>query len=115
MPRIFKENYDKNNLDLVVPLGFSKKSDDTNFKEIGLSFAVVQSCPCAIVKFISWATGDKALLSDQWAGETVKVPILNARKHKPGTFQETGFTLIELDQEPVTKDWRTNPAVSIIL
>ena len=26
------------------------------------------------------------------------VTILDARKHKPGTFSETGFTLVKLDE-----------------
>lgn len=33
------------------------------------------------------------------------VTIHDARQ-SPGTFHETGFTLIKLDQEPETKDWR---------
>ena len=37
----------------------------------------------------------------------VNVTIHDARKKSPGTFHETGFTLIELDKEPITKDWRT--------
>ena len=36
------------------------------------------------------------------------VTFLDARKKSPGNFHETGFTLIELDEEPITKDWRTS-------
>ena len=36
------------------------------------------------------------------------VTIHDARKRSPGGFHETGFTLVELEKEPVTKDWRTN-------
>ncbi len=110
----FKENYDKNNLDLVIPLTFAKKDEPTTENTIGLAFILVQSCPCAIVKFISWMSGDHAWSNQKAEGGT-KVPILNARKHKPGTFQETGFTLVELDQEPAIKDWRTRTAVSQFL
>ena len=38
----------------------------------------------------------------------VNITIHDARKRPPGTFHESGFTLIELDKEPVTQDWRTN-------
>ena len=30
--------------------------------------------------------------------ENVTFDILDARKHNPGTFEQTGFTLIELDK-----------------
>ena len=30
--------------------------------------------------------------------ESLTVDILDARKHSPGTFSETGFTLISLDK-----------------
>ena len=39
-------------------------------------------------------------------GEQKTVNILDARKHQPGSFSETGFTLIQLDQEPQTRNWR---------
>ena len=32
--------------------------------------------------------------------------IFDARKVSPGSFAETGFTLIKLDKEPETKNWR---------
>merc|ERR1711983_382748 len=38
--------------------------------------------------------------------ENHTVTILDARKHNPGTFSETGFTLVKLDEEPGTKNWR---------
>ena len=75
----------------------------------GPEFILAPCTPCAIVKMIT------------------KVTILDARKHKPGTFSETGFTIVTLDevrlfyqtrsrlgqaiyycllQEPGTKNWR---------
>ena len=33
--------------------------------------------------------------------------IFDARRESPGGFHETGFTLVTLDEEPVTTDWRT--------
>jgi len=38
--------------------------------------------------------------------ESKTVKILDARKHEPGPFSDTGFTLIQLDKEPQTKNWR---------
>jgi len=40
--------------------------------------------------------------------ENVTIDILDARKHKPGPFSKTGFTLVELDKEAETKNWRAN-------
>ena len=39
-------------------------------------------------------------------GEEKTVNILDARKHQPGSFSETGFTLIKLEEEPRTRNWR---------
>ena len=39
--------------------------------------------------------------------EQKNVTFLDARKNNPGDFHETGFTLIQLDNELDIKDWRT--------
>ena len=39
--------------------------------------------------------------------ERYNVTIKDARKTNPGNFYESGFTLVELQEEPITKDWRT--------
>ena len=33
---------------------------------------------------------------------------MDARKLSPGSFHDTGFTLIQLEEEPDVTDWRTN-------
>ena len=33
--------------------------------------------------------------------------IFDARLESPGSFHETGFTLVTLEEKPVTIDWRT--------
>ena len=68
----------------------------------GPEFILQQAVPCAVIKAI---TATRVLLYgsemsglNPSEGENVTVDILDARKHKPGTFAETGFTLIELDK-----------------
>ena len=68
----------------------------------GPEFILTQFCPCAIIKMITkvrhiiHGQGD---VDDQLKphSENRTVTILDARKHKPGTFSETGFTLVTLD------------------
>ena len=89
-------------------------------------YILTQFCPCAIIKMITKVRhtinghGDLDQLKPHSENRTVT--ILDARKHKPGTFSETGFTLVTLDevwlmkyrsqksrfsfQEPGTKNWR---------
>ena len=97
----------------------------------GPEFILTQFCPCAIVKMITKVrhiiNGHADLDQLQAHQENHTVTILDARKHKPGTFSETGFTIVTLDevrlfyqtrsrlgqaiyycllQEPGTKNWR---------
>ena len=37
------------------------------------------------------------------------ITIYDARTNSPGKFHESGFTLIELDDLPNIKDWRSPP------
>ena len=66
----------------------------------GPEYILTQFCPCAIIKMITKVRhtinghGD----FDQIKTHQESVTILDARKHKPGTFSETGFTLVELDE-----------------
>ena len=39
--------------------------------------------------------------------EQHNVTINDGRKVKPDEFHKSGFTLIQLEEEPITKDWRT--------
>ena len=66
----------------------------------------MESSTCAIHKLASYLGYISPYsLADS---EEHNVTILDARNHNPGDFHETGFTLITLDREPVTTDWRTN-------
>ena len=59
--------------------------------------------PCAIEKF--WKFLQNPLEPKKY--EEKFVTFLDARKNNPGDFHETGFTLVELDNELDIKDWRT--------
>ena len=37
------------------------------------------------------------------------ITILEARENNPGKFHESGFTLVELEELPDIKDWRSVP------
>ena len=89
-----------------VTLGFCKKGD-VEVLDIGLDYILVQSAPCAVMKLVKFLGGGADLKDTGDKKGFVNVTIHDARKKSPGTFHETGFTLIELDKEPVTKDWRT--------
>ena len=58
--------------------------------------------PCAAIKAITAMRillyGSEMPGMKTSEGENATIDILDARKHKPGTFAETGFTLIELDK-----------------
>ena len=68
----------------------------------GPEFILTQFCPCAIVKMITKVRHIINGLADldqlQAHQENHTVTILDARKHKPGTFSETGFTIVTLDE-----------------
>ena len=85
---------------------------------VGVSYMLMQWAPCAFVKIVNFLFGSKTMeelakeaeQSDDFSKHNVT--FIDARKSPPGTFFETGFTLIELDEEPLTTDWRSNPQYS---
>jgi len=91
-------------------LRFIKKGTKEVEISLGPEFILTQFCPCAIVKMITKVrhiiNGHADLDQLQAHQENHTVTILDARKHKPGTFSETGFTIVTLDEEPGTKNWR---------
>jgi len=93
-----------------VPLDYVMKGKDIQLK-IGMEYILVQSAPCAVNKVVTYlGTILGASNTDTFNTDSEKhnVTILDARTADPGDFHETGFTLITLDKEPVTTDWRTN-------
>ena len=86
-----------------VPLGFCRQGHDTTMS-FGLEYILAQAAPCALTKLIS-RLGEKDYGKPD---ETHNVTIYDARKTQFGGFHETGFTLIEVEDEIKTTDWRTN-------
>jgi len=102
--------YEPEKTNCEVPLNYSPKGLETEIW-LGMEWIFQQSMPCSITKltsYISHLTGSSnldAFLKEE-KGSTHNVTILDARKVSPGSFHETGFTMVTLDKEPVTTDWR---------
>ena len=76
-----------------------------------MQYILMQSAPCAFNKleaYLESLFGASNTTASDTDIEEHNVTILDARKHNPGGFHETGFTLITLDKEPATTDWRTS-------
>jgi len=103
--------FDPELTDCTVSLGYIKKGEDIEMK-MGMEYMLVQSIPCSLNKlvvYIGTLTGSSdAGMADVGKAEQHNVTILDARKADPGSFHDTGFTLITLDKEPVTTDWKSN-------
>jgi len=109
----YNDVYHPEQTDWTGELPFSP-ADSVNLElNVGVDFALKQSIPCCIMKMIIWAGnllhGGKTVQHITATGaELNNITIMDARKHKPGSFKETGFTLITLDKEPETKNWRSD-------
>ena len=68
---------------------------------------LIQWIPRSLTKLISLISGSLVeRVAVALKGEEKTINILDARKHSPGSFSETGFTLIKLEEEPQTRNWR---------
>ena len=81
----------------------------SNTLSFGIAYMLVQAFPCALVKLVNFLSGaeDMKFLKGFEELEDHNVTFIDARKNHAGDFHDTGFTLIELDDEPLTKDWRS--------
>ena len=115
-----KELEDQNKFnDVFDPDSTDVKDYCLQFPRVGLEFGstigidyILQSfLPCAVVKLVSFLSGatplDKLHTDEENDYTKNNITFIDARKNPPGKFAETGFTLIELDEEPLTTDWRT--------
>ena len=77
---------------------------------LGLQYMLMQSFPCPLVRLIMFLSRSKSFaeMAKEDDNEPHNVTFFDARKNSPGDFHESGFTLVELEEEPVTKDWRSN-------
>jgi len=103
----FNADYDPDQTDCTVPLSFTKAGVDRISINLGPEFLLTQWVPRSINKIVTLIASALGL-SNYSAVKTEEktVKILDARKHEPGPFSETGFTLVALDKEPETKNWR---------
>ena len=104
-PKQFNTVFDPDKTDAVdVPMMFACKGTksciDLRFQK-GQYELSNSSMPCAMEKF--W----KFVQNPTKIHEEKKITFLDARKNVPGDFHDTGFTLVQLENEPETKDWRT--------
>ena len=98
--------------EVETTFNFSAKGDIDQELFIGPEYILKAFAPCALVKLFSYswyaihkATSNKPVYN----GETKlqNVTIYDARKTSFGDFHESGFTLIKLQEETTTQDWRS--------
>eukprot|EP00092_Neocalanus_flemingeri_P067682 GFUD01082642.1.p1 GENE.GFUD01082642.1~~GFUD01082642.1.p1 ORF type:complete len:347 (-),score=78.13 GFUD01082642.1:9-1049(-) len=107
LKKVVKEEFRPEETDVDdVPLGFCQYGETLEL-HMGIEFTLIQSVPCALVKLIKLLTCQTGTKLPE--GVSIQnVTIYDARKNNPGSFHETGFTLVELEEDPVTTDWRTS-------
>merc|ERR1711936_155162 len=100
-----KEEFKPDITDVEAEMGYCKEGVTL---EMYIGWEIL--LPCALGKLVMFVKKEVLELSVEMEKDHHNVTILDARKNNPGKFHETGFTLIELEDEPVTKDWRTPTA-----
>jgi len=104
---IDKEGFNPDITDIEVQLKYCPYGA-TNDMLIGWEFLLIQFAPCCLTKLHMFISGQSKMYSDMESQPSHNVTIHDARKNNPGSFHESGFTLVELEKEPVTQDWRTS-------
>ena len=97
----FNNEYLPDETDCKAVLPFTKAEIGLLEFYIGPEFILKAVTPCAFIKLMIFFRhqlyGDKMEKIDDKI-ENKTLTILDARKHNPGTFEQTGFTLIQLDE-----------------
>jgi len=104
----FNDEYHPEITDCKAKLHFPKADVKEKTLKTGLEFLLIQSAPVCVTKlftFLGQIIGISNLKDFAKDTEEVEFEVLDARNHKPGTFEETGFTLITLEKEPLTQNW----------
>ena len=98
--------FDPGATEVVTPLAYCKLGKDVEM-QIGMDYLLLSFTPCPILKVLGFLglTTDQSSFAEL-SPDVHNVTILDARKQNLGGFHETGFTLIQLEKEPETKDWR---------
>ena len=86
--------------DIAVQMDFAEHGVDFEM-DLGPTFLLVQS----VVKLMEFVGLGVTLRAGRYANHNVTIH--DARKESLGSFHDTGFTLIELAEDPLTTDWRT--------
>jgi len=83
---------------------------ESQISHLGVWFMFGASLPCPIVKMLDFISPSASDLKERAAAQSEphNVTIHDARKNNPGTFYETGFTLVTLEEELEDIDWRSN-------
>jgi len=104
----FNDEYHPEITDCKAKLHFCKTGVKEKTLKTGLEYLLIQSAPTCVTKLFH-SLGQMIGISNtkEHAEDTeeIEFDVLDARVHKPGAFEETGFTLITLDKEPVTQNW----------
>lgn len=106
------DNGFQHDTDVQTKLPFATKDSSESFLSLKQYLyplqTLFQSLPW-IVKFTLKAIFIPfSLFRSLFSARPIDVTIFDARKANDLDFHKTGFTLIELDDEPITKDWRSN-------
>jgi len=103
---IVREEYRPDITDVQdVSLNFCRYGESQT-SHLGASFMFGASLPCPIVKMLDFISPPSNDFKER--GDARNVTIHDARKNNPGSFHETGFTLVTLEEELEDIDWRSN-------
>ena len=97
----FNDEYLPDQTDCEAVLPFTSPDTDLLQLHIGPEFILKAITPCAFIKLMMFVGNQ--LYGNQMEKfgkkmENKTVTILDARKHNPGSFEQTGFTLIQLEE-----------------
>ena len=113
------DKFDGQKTNCEVEYTFAIKGNKYPMFNVGYSYFIIQGAPCAVKKLHAFFYG-KSVFDPDFSyktdgtkslgieTDTRNITIFDARKQNPGDFHKTGFTLVKLDEEPITEDWRTS-------
>ena len=113
------DNFNAQKTNCEVEYTFAKKGTEYPKFIVGYIYFIIPAAPCAVKKLHDFFFG-KSVFDPDFSyktdgakslgieTDTRNITIFDARKQNPGDFHKTGFTLVKLDEEPVTQDWRTS-------
>ena len=104
----FNDKFDRDYTDLYdIPIPFTHKGVDSK-GHLGLDFLGMQTEWCVLSKIVYMMS---AKTTHKTEPDFHNITFWDARKHKPGSFHETGFTLLKLEKYPETTDWETSGTI----